>query len=539
MQEITRNTVTEWSFTSTKTYPDAFADVDLDVIFTDSSGTQRRVPAFWAGGDTWRVRFATPNVGGCTYRTVCSDASDSGLHGQEGSFEVVAYTGSNPLYKHGPVQIAADRCHFEHADGTPFFWLADTEWMGLCKRLDWPDGFQSLAADRARKGFNVVQIVAGLYPDMPEYDERGANEAGFPWEAGFTRINPAYFDMADRRIEHLVESGLAPCIVGCWGYFIALMGKEKMKQHWRYLIARYGAYPVVWCAAGEATMAFYTSTEDRQDYYRRVRAEWTELARYMRSVDAFKRLITVHPGGSSGSGHDMLDDASLMDFDMLQTGHSGHFDYANTLNALASALGHEPKMPVINSEVCYEGILEMSREEIQRLYFWSCVLAGAAGHTYGANGIWQVNTAERPHGPSPHGVSWGDTPWQVAAQFPGSTHVGVGRRILERYPWWEFEPHQEWIESHKIGMYVPDHASHFVPRAAGIPGKLRLIYTSYLLGGLTKVKGIEPGVQYRASYANPSDGSQIDLGAVTADESGDWTPARPPIMRDWVLVLES
>ena len=88
-------------------------------------------------------------------------------------------------------------------------------------------------------------------------------------------------------------------------------------------------------------------------------------------------------------------------------------------------------------------------------------------------------------------------------------------------------------------MYVPDHASHFVPRAAGIPGKLRLIYTSYLLGGLTKVKGIEPGVQYRASYANPSDGSQIDLGAVTADESGDWTPARPPIMRDWVLVLES
>ena len=538
MKAITRNTVTEWSFTSSKTYPDPFADVDLDVIVTDSSGLERRVPGFWAGGDTWRVRFATPNVGGCTYRTVCSDASNSGLHGQEGSFEVVAYTGSNPLYKHGPIQIAADKRHFEHADGTPFFWLADTEWMGLCKRLDWPDGFQSLAADRARKGFNVVQIVAGLYPDMPEYDERGANEAGFPWEAGFASINPAYFDMADRRIEHLVESGLVPCIVGCWGYFLALMGGEKMKRHWRYLIARYGAYPVVWCAAGEAIMAFYTSTEDRQAYQQRIRSEWTEMTRYIRSTDTFARPVSIH-AGCAPCGYEMVDDASVLDFDMLQTGHSGHFDFTGTLKAVAKALDHEPRMPVINSEVNYEGILEMNREEIQRLYFWSCVLAGAAGHTYGANGIWQVNTAEHPLGASPHGVSWGDTPWQVAAQLPGSTHLGVAKRILERYRWWELESHQEWIESRKIGMYIPEHADFFVPRAAGIPGKLRVIYTSYLLGGLTKVKGIEPGVEYRASYVNPSDGSQVDIGAVAPDESGDWTPAGPPIFRDWVLVLES
>ena len=28
-----------------------------------------------------------------------------------------------------------------------------------------------------------------------------------------------------------------------------------LKKHWRYLIARYGAYPVIWCAAGEALIA--------------------------------------------------------------------------------------------------------------------------------------------------------------------------------------------------------------------------------------------------------------------------------------------
>ena len=49
-------------------------------------------------------------------------------------------------------------------------------------------------------------------------------------------------------------------------------------------------------------------------------------------------------------------------------------------------------MPVIDGEVCYEGIGEACRQEVQRLMFWACVLNGACGHTYGANGIWQVNT---------------------------------------------------------------------------------------------------------------------------------------------------
>lgn len=52
--------------------------------------------------------------------------------------------------------------------------------MGLCKQLHWPGEFQTLLSDRVAKGFSLVQIVAGLYPDMPAFDERRANEAGFP-----------------------------------------------------------------------------------------------------------------------------------------------------------------------------------------------------------------------------------------------------------------------------------------------------------------------------------------------------------------------
>jgi hypothetical protein len=37
--------------------------------------------------------------------------------------------------------------------------------MGLSRRLEWPGDFHTLAADRIRKGFSAVQIVAGLYPE--------------------------------------------------------------------------------------------------------------------------------------------------------------------------------------------------------------------------------------------------------------------------------------------------------------------------------------------------------------------------------------
>ena len=239
---VQANVMVELPFTASRTYRDPFNEVRLDVIFTDPDGHELRVPAFWAGRNLWKVRYASSIVGTHRFRTDYADATDTGLHGITGRIEVVPYTGHNPLYVHGPLRVAENRRYLEHVDGTPFFWLGDTWWMGLCHRLHWPDEFKTLTADRVAKGFTVVQIVAGLYPDMPPFDPRGANEAGFPWEADYARIRPEYFDAADQRLGHLVDSGLTPCIVGAWGYFLPMMGVEKAKQHWRYLIARYGAW---------------------------------------------------------------------------------------------------------------------------------------------------------------------------------------------------------------------------------------------------------------------------------------------------------
>ncbi|MGB0066430.1 MAG: DUF4038 domain-containing protein [Isosphaeraceae bacterium] len=121
-----------------------------------------RGPAFWAGGKTWRARYASPEIGVHSYVTSCTERDEQGVHQVTGKVEVVPYKGDNPLYRHGPVRVARDRRHFAYADGTPFFWLGDSWWMGLCERLQWPEEVRTLTEDRKTEGLPVIQIVAGL-----------------------------------------------------------------------------------------------------------------------------------------------------------------------------------------------------------------------------------------------------------------------------------------------------------------------------------------------------------------------------------------
>jgi hypothetical protein len=523
--------VLEWGYESSRLYEDPFNSVELDVLIRYENGLEWRVPAFWEGGQGWRVRFAPPLNGQYAFETICSDEANESLHGLRGEIQALPYQGEHRLRRHGLLEVSQNQRYFEFSDGTPFYWLGDTWWMGLCKRLSWPDDFQLLAADRKEKGFTLVQIVAGLYPDMPGFDPRGANEAGFPWEEGYARINPAYFDMADLRIRWLVRQELMPCIVGCWGYYLPILGIKKMKRHWRYLVARWGAYPVIWCLAGEACMPYYLSKDKKGDEKLQIEG-WTELAQFVRQLDPHQRLITIHP---TQVGRDQLLDDSSLDINMLQTGHGGYGSVSNTITRVREQTERNPHMPVVVGEVSYEGILHDSGAEMQRLVYWSAVLSGASGYTYGANGIWQVNARARPYGPSPHGASWGNTPWEDAYRLEGSTQVGLARRLLERYEWWRFEPHPEWTDPsgspEKIGA----------PFAAGIPGIVRVIYfysPTQPWSSTTQVCRLEDGLQYQAYFWDPRTGQEYPLGEVKASSDGNWLIPIQPEMKDWVLVLE-
>jgi Protein of unknown function (DUF4038)/Domain of unknown function (DUF5060) len=514
----------ELTFTSSKGYQDPFNEVDLDVIFVNERKQEWRVPAYWAGGDIWKVRFCAPQPGEYAFHSESSDKTNADLNGKQGSLRISPYRGSNSLLLHGGLQVGANKRYFQHQDGTPFFWLADTWWEGLCRRISNAD-FDTLADNRQAKGFSVVQIVAGLYSDQPPFDERAKNQGGWVWEPGYTHINPAYFDAADPRIQSLVQHQLTPAIVGSWGYYLPLMGMDNMKKHWRYLVARYGAYPVVWILAGEASMPFYLSSHPKEDSELQVKG-FTELSAYVRSIDPYHHLITIHP---QHSGRQELLNEGAVDFDMLQTGHESWSKAANTVAWMSAHYSKTPVMPTLVGESFYEGTQQTNWQDMERFAFWACMINGAAGHTYGAGGIWQMNTRAIPHGPSPFGVTYENTPWDEAMNLPGSQQMGVGKSILMKYPWWRFAPHPEWVDPRGTAFQQPhsewfdvnarwdkEKGDYLQPYASGIPNEIRFIYipprTYDAWGPL--VTHLEENETYQASYYDPMNGQRYKLGKV-------------------------
>src|SRR5437870_1472146 len=119
----------EGRFESRDAHGDPVHTVEMRVELAAPSGTRHTAPAFWDGDRTWRVRFCPDEIGMWTYATRCEPA-DPGLEGQTGAFTCVPYEGDNPLYRHGVVEVAPSGHYLAHADGTPFFYLADTCWNG-------------------------------------------------------------------------------------------------------------------------------------------------------------------------------------------------------------------------------------------------------------------------------------------------------------------------------------------------------------------------------------------------------------------------
>jgi hypothetical protein len=502
----TTNTPAEILFHATESYKNPFMDITLDVEFTDPTGVVRRVPAFWAGKNEWRVRYASPITGSHNYRTICNPV-DNGLHGIEGSVEITAYSGDNPLYKHGPINIAKDKRHFQHQDGTPFLWLADTWWKALSKRLTW-EGFQELCEDRRSKGFNTVQIVCGPYPDETPFSEGWDNEGGTMYaDEAYTQVNTAYFDYADRRLALLVESGLMPALVGAWGRSdcdaMKIVGVDGLKRHWRYLVARYAASPLILVPGGEVPgVAKYGE------------GDWGEVVSYLCEIDPFKRIKTSHEYACPAR-----DDAPLNDFEFVGGSHFEPMS-AGTLNIFTDRYGEKPTMPLVCGETGYEGHMQRHFADTQRHVFWMYMLNGAAGHTYGSAGLHHMGVegdlglspvwdyAQKRDSPLLNGegvalCAWDYTTWQEAKDFPGATQVGLGRRLLEAYPWDQFEVHPEWSEE---ACY-----------SAGIPGELRLIYRP---NGQAydwtppRIRDLEMNVPYRGTYVDPVKGRRFDIGAV-------------------------
>jgi len=502
----------------------------------DCPGGAVRLPVFVRGDGSVRLRYTVPEAG--AFRICMKDAAGREL--SVTSFRAAtAPPDATALQRHGRIGVAEDRSHLRHRDGTPFFWLGEACWHALSGRLSFDD-FCEIVAYRRAQGFTVLGLSTGFFCDlMPEGDERCANDAGMPWDRERDCLNRAWFDLADRRLLHIVEAGLVPMLIPAWAWWVRFLGEDRIRAVIDECVARWAALPLIWCVCGELQLPYHATVDEREDARRFQREAWQRLAYHLRAGDPFHNPISAHPHAcGNGRADEAVDDPSVFDFNMLQGGHGDITAAQRSLDRARAAVADESELrPIVQGEACFEGMFARCGAASQRLLFWGQMLGGVAGVMYGADGLWQVNGEDVPFGASAEGCAWGNMPWRDCLRLPGAEQMAVGKRILERYDWWRLRPHREWLHIQENDRNLD------APCAmAGMPGELRIGYLGYPQAPWLPapiVCGLEPGVRYHARFADPITGDFVDLGRVEADDVGNWPVPHPPIMQDWVVILEA
>lgn len=231
----------ELEFASSRHRADPFdaEKTPLTVQFKHESGRILIVRGFWDGGRTWRVRFQPELAGRWTWTSVADDPADTGLHARTGQWNVTPPAAGGPeQQEHGGIlRVSSGRTHLTYADGTPFFWLADT-WWAMPRHDATVEQFARLIAKRQSQGFTLAQIhghqslAAPGQPDVFQLIEAGGDLALAHW-----RKADAYYRFAEEHGWHL-----------CVGFYSYDSEKKySLAAHhrlWAYFLARYGAYPI-------------------------------------------------------------------------------------------------------------------------------------------------------------------------------------------------------------------------------------------------------------------------------------------------------
>ena len=175
-EETTGPDVSKWGrieieFESSRVYQNPVQEMALQVVFTSPFGAVHHAMGFWDGGLAWRARFSPDEEGEWKYETFCTDAKNGGLHNRDGAFFCGPSETRTDFDVHGPIRLSPDKHYMMHADGRPFFYLADTAWNG-CLRSS-RDEWRYYLSERVRQGFTAVQWVATQWRSAPEGDREG------------------------------------------------------------------------------------------------------------------------------------------------------------------------------------------------------------------------------------------------------------------------------------------------------------------------------------------------------------------------------
>ena len=178
-------------------------------------------------------------------------------------------TDVNPNLR-GHLRVATGGRHFCYADGTPFFWIGDTNWplnTARCgigsstpERSDESSPFWTYLRRRHDQGFTLIQTSFWRsYLGAPQ-----RNEGGYPFpsntfaedrtaldNADFSELNPDYFHYLDYRMVALHQAGFVVSGHPNWFGRHVNNSLEDALHLERYFLMRYGAFNTVFSLTGE------------------------------------------------------------------------------------------------------------------------------------------------------------------------------------------------------------------------------------------------------------------------------------------------
>lgn len=336
--------------------------------------------------------------------------------------------------------------------------LADTWWYGLSRRWTRTQ-FASLAERRAEQGFDAVQLVAGIPPEVGPAHPDAASEVGAAWGLS-GRLNKAYLELARDRMELLCNLGLRPIVYGAWGPQVEWIGVPTMKRWWTELARTCSGLDVVFCLCGEVDLHCdrpnallpdrSTSTVPPLSISARVIRRAKRLALPRRHPDAAKRnrvqawrevlrharreagdRLLVHTTSATTAFELFGDDLDLA-ANSTQTGHK----YAARELLYERPVRHRRDYGArtfVNLEPWYEGIRDSFGTPDQLFAFWASRLAGSTGHVYGAQGVWNV-------GDGRFLSHWGTQTLESAVVMPTPARLGSLHRWFQEHRISEMEP---------------------------------------------------------------------------------------------------
>jgi hypothetical protein len=369
-----------------------------------------------------------------------------------------------------PLRVSPDRRHLVDAGGAPFLYLADTAWQ-LFHRLTREEA-QRYLEDRAGKGFTVIQaVVLGLDGlDVPNAYGEHALVGNDP-----RRPNEAYFAHVDWIVDRAAALGLTVGMLPTWGDVWHSRQNEPGPRvfdaanalgYGRFVGRRDRDRPVILILGGDRN----PETEADRKVVRAMAAGLRETAP--------ERLITYHPRGP-GRSSDVFHREDWLDFD----------DYD------------------------------------VRVAAYRALLAGAAGHTYGDNNVWQMWARGRKP------QLGANTPWHEALDHAGAFQMGHLRRLFESRPWQRLEPAQDLV----LGANAP--GDGFVRAALAHDRSFAFVYSPR--GETVAVDQARLGAMDVTSWwFDPRYGRayKVHTGVGTAVQF--FTPPSSGRGCDWVLVLD-